>query len=80
MSLQWGFMSVATSSSTLSAAGAMRFTFERTVEIPPALVSYFAEYSAIFPSGMRSPSPCFATWLRQIAARCAPFRRSKQME
>ncbi len=80
MSLQCGFMSVATSSSTLSAAGAMRFTFASTVEMPPALVSYFAAYSSIFASGMSSPSPCFATWLRQIATRCAPFRRSKQME
>ena len=80
MSLQWGFIKVATSSSTFSASGAMRFTFASTVEMPPALVSYFVAYSLTFSSGMSASRPCFATWFFQMATRCAPFRRSKQME
>ena len=80
MSLQCGFIRAATSSSTLSAAGAMRFTFASTVEMPPALVSYFEAYCSIFSPGMSSPRPCLATWLRQMATRWALFRRSKQTE
>ena len=80
ISLQCGFMSVATSSSTSSAPGFIRFTFARTVEMPPALVSYFAAYSSAFDSGTSPPSPCFSTWLRQIATRWALFSRSKHIE